>query len=157
MSIQLTGADIVDLAVQTESRGEIFYRQAAALANSAEAKALFEYLANEEVRHKQIFAGLGAIIVVHEIDPTTWEDAVDYIVSTVDREFFQPGAPIRGIPEGASLDEMLGQAIAFEQQTLLFFYTLRDLTQAANRDIIEHIIVEEKSHIRKLVGMRTTK
>jgi rubrerythrin len=79
---------------------------------------------------------------------------VDYIVNTVDREFFQPGAPIRGIPDGATLDEMLGQAIAFEQQTLLFFYTLRDLTQAANRDIIDHIIVEEKSHIRKLASMR---
>lgn len=156
MSIQLTGADIVDLAVQTETRGEGFYRQAAALAATPQAKGLFEYLANEEVRHKQLFSGLGNIIVVSELDPTTWADAVDYITSTVDREFFQPGAPIRVIPQGATLDEMLGQAIAFEQQTLLFFYTLRDLTHSANRAIIEQIIVEEKSHIRKLASMRSS-
>jgi len=76
MSIQLTGADVIDLAVQTEIRGEKFYREAMGQADRADARSLFDYLAQEEVRHKQVFQGLSPSIVVTEIDPTTWDDVV---------------------------------------------------------------------------------
>ena len=58
MSIQLSGADVIDLAVQTEVRGERFYRQAAQAADKPQARQLFSFLADEEVRHKKLFQGL---------------------------------------------------------------------------------------------------
>jgi rubrerythrin len=153
MSIQLTGADVIDLAVQTEIRGEKFYREALAIADRAEAKSLFGYLAQEEVRHKQVFEGLSPSIVITETDPTTWDDVVEYIHATVDSAFFsRADAPIRLVPQGATVNDMVRMAINFEKQTLLYFYTLRDLVQLSSRPLIDRIVEEEKSHIRRLVA-----
>lgn len=153
MSIQLTGPDVIDLAVQTETRGETFYRGAIAKADTQDAKALFTYLADEEVRHREVFEGLSAQIVFTEVDSTTWEDAIGYIEAAVDREFFVSDAPIRAIPVGDTVEEMIKQAIDFEKQTLLFFYGLRDLVQPSNRLLIDRIIDEEKDHVRRLAAM----
>jgi len=156
MSIQLTGADVIDLAVQTEIRGEKFYREAMGQADRADARSLFGYLAQEEVRHKQVFQGLSPSIVVTEIDPTTWDDVVEYIHATVDSAFFrQTDAPIRLIPQGATVNDMVRMAMNFEKQTLLYFYTLRDLVQPSNRPLIDKIVDEEKSHIRRLAAWLT--
>jgi rubrerythrin len=153
MSIQLTGADVIDLAVQTEVRGERFYREAKDKADRADAKTLFDYLAQEEVRHKKVFEGLSPSIVITEVDPTTWDDVVHYIQATVDSAFFsRTDAPIRLIPQGATVNDMVRMAMNFEKQTLLYFYTLRDLVQPSNRPIIDKIVDEEKSHIRRLVA-----
>ena len=155
MSIQLSGADVIDLAVQTEVRGERFYRQAAQAADKPQARQLFSFLADEEFRHKKLFEGLSGAIVVTEIDPTTWEEAVEYITATVDQAFFKPDAPIHAVPQGATVNEMLTQAIEFEKQTLLYFYSLRDLVQPSNVPIIDQVIAEEKSHVRRLSAMRS--
>ena len=154
MSIQLSGADVIDLAVQTEVRGERFYRQAAQAADKPQARQLFSFLADEEVRHKKLFQGLSGAIVVTEIDPMTWQEAVEYIAATVDQAFFKPDAPIRAVPQGATVNEMLTQAIEFEKQTLLYFYSLRDLVQPSNVPLIDRVIAEEKSHVRRLSAMR---
>ena len=153
MSIQLSGADIIDLAVRTETQGEQFYRQAAEQAESPEAQKLFSFLADEEVRHRETFEKLGSALKPAEIPPSEWQEALEYIAVTVEQEFFQPNAPIRAIPQGATVQDMLRQAIQFEQQTLLFFYTLRDLVRSQDRPLVDQIIREERTHVRRLSSL----
>lgn len=153
MSIQLSGADVLDLAVQTELRGERFYRAAAQAAEDAAARALFAHLASEEVRHKETFLALSPEIVVTEIDPSAWEEVQGYIEATVERAFFDADAPIQAVPLAPDVPGMIRQAIAFEQQTLLYFYTVRDLVQPSNRPLIDRILAEERSHVRRLAAM----
>ncbi|HHX63723.1 MAG TPA: hypothetical protein GX702_02420 [Chloroflexi bacterium] len=153
MSILLSGTDVIDLAVQLETQGEAFYRQAGQNTAAPEAAALFAELAEEEARHRETFQGLSSAIRVTEIDPTTWEEAAGYIEATINREFFGPDAPIlEAAAAGNDLPTLFRRAIAFEQQTLLFFYTLRDLVQPANRHIIDRIIAEEKRHVFNLAA-----
>jgi rubrerythrin len=153
MSIQLSGADLIDLAIQTETRGERFYRQAAQATSKPEARELFAYLGDQEVLHRRTFERLAGGIVVTELEPGVWEDALAYIEATVDSAFFQKDAPIQAIPAGASVEAMLMQAMQFEQQTLLYFGSLRDLVQPANRAIVDHIMAEERSHVRRLAAL----
>lgn len=155
MGILLSGADVVDLAVQTETQGEAFYREAANKADSKQARDLFTYLAVEELRHKQVFEKLGDAITISDLEPAEWQEALDYINATVSQTFFTDGTPIRAIPQGSSVREMVERAISFEQQTLLFFYTLRDLVQPANRQLVDAIVAEERSHVRRLAAMRS--
>jgi len=154
MSIQLAGADLIDLAVQTEMRGERFYRQAADAADKPEAKELFTYLGDQEVLHRRTFERLSGAIVVTEIAPTTWDETLAYIEATVDSAFFGKDAPIKSIPMGNTVEEMLSQALQFEQQTLLYFGSLRELVQPASRAIVDQIMAEERSHVRRLAAMR---
>ena len=154
MSIQIPAVTSSIWPWQTEVEGERFYRAAAQRADRAEARELFVFLANEEARHKQAFEALSDSIVVTEIDPTTWEEGIAYIRATIDRAFFQgTNAPIRTVALEATMDDMLRQAIAFEQQTLLFFGALRDLVQSSNRPIIDRIVAEERAHVRRLSAM----
>ncbi|NLD72742.1 MAG: ferritin family protein [Chloroflexi bacterium] len=154
MTIQMTGADVIDMAVQTETRGEQFYRQAAQAAEHPEARSLFEYLATEEARHRAVFSGLSAGIVAAEIDPQTWAEALLYIEATVDRAFFRgAGAPLKEIPAGADEADLLRQAIAFEKETLLFFLSLHDLVQPNSQRLIDDIVREERSHVVSLAKM----
>jgi rubrerythrin len=154
MTIQLTGADLVDLAMETEEQGERFYRAAAEQTSDPEAKEFFAHLADQEIRHKEVFQKLGSRAITTEIDPTSWDEAMAYIEATVDQAFFsKEQAPIRTVPEGATLSQMIRRAIDFEQQTLLYFYTLRDLVHPANRRIVDDIVAEERSHVRRLSAM----
>jgi rubrerythrin len=153
MSIQLSGADLIDVAVQTEVRGETFYRGAAQAAADEPARELFTYLANEEIRHKEVFQGLSSGIIAVEVDDTSWDEAMAYIAATVDNAFFQKDAPIQAVPLADSVVGMLRQAIRFEQQTILYFYTLRDLVRAQGRGVIDRILAEERSHVRRLSTM----
>ena len=153
MSIQLSSTDLIDVAVQTEVRGEEFYRSAAKAAADEPAQQLFSYLADEEIRHREVFQGLSSDIMAVEVDDTTWDEALGYIAATVDSAFFQADAPIQAVPLADSVVGMLRQAIAFEQQTILYFYTLRDLVRAQSRGLIDRILAEERSHVRRLSTM----
>ena len=52
MSI-LNAHDVVRFAIRIEEDGELFYREAAGLADDKKAKALFARLADEEVGHRK--------------------------------------------------------------------------------------------------------
>ena len=157
MSILLNGDDLIDLAVQTETRGEAFYQQAATQAGAGPARDLFTYLAEQEAKHRETFRGLIGAVVTTEVDPTTWDETIAYIEATVDRAFFAGGdQPIKTIDPDTTVVEMLTQAIAFEQQTLLYFLTIRDLVKPANRPLVDQIAAEERSHVRQLSAMRAT-
>lgn len=155
MSYQMLGSDVIGVAVQIEVRGEAFYREAAGAAGDPEAEKLFGYLADEEIRHKQVFEKLSTAIDQTEIDDVTWEETMDYIAASVDSRFFQADAPIEAVPLGETVEDMLVQAIAFEKETLLFFFALRDIVRAPNQPAVDRIIGEEKSHIRRLAAMRS--
>jgi rubrerythrin len=51
------------------------------------------------------------------------------------------------------VEEMTRLAIAFEKETLLFFYSVRDLVSAPNRALVDKIVAEEKKHIRRLAAL----
>ena len=49
--------------------------------------------------------------------------------------------------------EAIRMAMGFEKETILFFYTLRDLVTGGQQEMIGKIIAEEKLHLRRLAGM----
>ena len=153
MGILLAAEDIVDIAVALETRGELFYREAARHSQEPESRALFDYLANEERRHKAFFEQLTPGILTTEVAPAAWEEAAAYIEDTVGRAFFQPDAPIQKVAVAATQSERIQQAIQFEQQTILFFYTFRDLMRPEHRDLLDQVIAEERRHVRRLSAM----
>lgn len=153
MSIQVSGADVIDLAIETEVRGERFYREAMARAGTPGARELFEYLADEELRHKAIFEELADKVVVTEVAPSILEEALSYIESTVDMAFFRDYSPLQKIPEGTTEVDLLERALAFEKETLLFFTGLRDLVQPENEAIVDGVAREERRHIARIGAM----
>ena len=130
-----------------------FYRQAASLATTDEAVALFTYLADQETLHRKLFEEMAQSVTLVETSAADWQEISEYIAATVDRAFFADAGAIEAVPHAETVEEMIRAALTFEKETLLFFYQLRDLVRPAHRAALDNIVNEEKAHVRRLAAM----
>ena len=158
MAIYFSGDDIIDMAVQTEETGCDFYRVAQSQAKSQKLKSLFQYLAEEEKKHKEAYEGLRGQITEKAVGTAVdWDELGLYIKAMTDSSFF--------VGEKKNIDfaarakdekEAVDFAMDFEKDTLLFFYQIRDLVKASGKAVVDAIIEAEKEHIRKLSEVKST-
>ena len=154
MGYLMTATDILELAMQLEKSGEAFYRAVAKKLESPETQALFKDLAEQEVKHYEIFAELARTVRDSAPSADDWEEYIGYVNATVQGAFFE--GPDKALAEAERVKdekEALRMAIGFEKETLLFFYGLRDSVYGADKPFIDKIVAEEKSHIQRLAGM----
>ena len=151
----LKANDIVDLAMQVELNGEAYYRAVAKKAKTAQVKALFEDLADQEVMHYKVFSKLSQSVKESPImTDEEWDEYMKYLEATVQSSFFEgPDKALAAAEDVGDEKEAIRKAMGFEKETLLFFYDLRDAVPAAHREFVEKVADEEKKHIRRLAKM----
>ena len=138
-------SEVIEQAVQTERLGYQFYTtMAERFKEDNGLKKLFGTLAAKEQVHEKRFAELKEITGAAE--PEGWEEASQYLRAIVESEFFL--GKHKSLPDlkhvstvGAAVDFAMG----FEKETLLYFHTIRDVVH--EKDVVDEIINEEKSHI----------
>ncbi len=140
---------ILQWALEIERNGETFYTAVAATAQDREVKTLFQDLAYQEQRHYRTFERMLAKAPEAPADT----DSSEY------REFLQnalAGAllgPDKGMERAKAAEnetEALRAAMAFEKDTLLFFYELVEAVAEDQTAAIRAIIDEERDHLRQL-------
>jgi rubrerythrin len=142
--------EIFDLALRIEKNGEKFYRDLIRRLDNAELQEALRWLAEEEVRHAQFFAGLKEQSVVgRQAFPR--EDVSDNSLLQDllgDRVFSLDDLDLSSVSD---LRSLLQQAIEFEKDTILFFEMIKSFIEedAALRQL-ELIIEEEQRHIATL-------
>ncbi len=144
--------DIVEMALEVEKSGEIFYRTVAEKAKSATVQALFEDLAEQEVLHYKTFKKLSKITWDQSSLPGgDWSQYLMYLQAVIQSAFFQGRDKALALAEEvADEKEALRMAMGFEKETLLFFYDLRDMVSEGDREIVRRIVDEEKQHLLRL-------
>jgi len=143
--------EVIEQAVQTESMGYEFYNKMAKKFEEKERlKRLFEILAQRELVHKKNFLELKEI--TGEEEPDDWEEISKYLRAIVESEFFLgKGKSLPSLDERVkTIEDAIKFAIGFEKEMMLYFIGLKDAVK--NKDIIEEIINEEKSHIKWLIA-----
>jgi len=136
--------------MEIEESGKAFYEAVAAKAQDREAKRVLQDLAYQEERHYRTFQNM--LDKVPEADVET--DSAEYqryLQTALDKALL--GGPEKGLAlaqQASNEAEALQAAIAFEKDTLLFFYDLRDMVPASQREAISAIIEQEKSHVKQL-------
>jgi rubrerythrin len=148
-------ADAVEMAMGIETSGEAFYRAVAKKTQTLEVRVLFEDLADQEVRHyaafKKLQKELGDALLMSQED---WEQYQGYLQATVQSALFEgPEKALAAAETVTDEKEALRMAMSFEKETILFFYNVRDVATGGKQEIIDRIIAEEKSHVRRLAGM----
>ena len=151
----LEATDILDLAMQLEKNGEAFYRAVAGTARSREIRELLVDLAEQEVKHYATFQRLASSRGEKQwMTDEEWADYLKYLRTTVQSTFFEgKDKALASAREVKDEKEALRMAIAFEKETLLFFYDLRDAVPAVHRTLVNTIVNEEKSHIVRLAAL----
>ena len=144
-----TSTEIFDLAIRIEENGEAFFRSAVKKIAEPSLKSLFEWLAEQEVKHKEWFTKRKDRAEMM-IAPSDLEKAGSGILQDIlgDQSFSLEEADLDHI---SSVREILDLAIEFERDTILFFEVILSLVvDAATEKELKEIIAEEKLHIELL-------
>ena len=138
-------SEAIEQAVQTERLGYQFYSSMAKKFEKNESfKKLFDTLAQKELRHEKAFSELKEI--TGDEEPEGWGDVSQYLRAIVESEFFLgKNKSLPSLEHVESIGDAVNFAMGFERETLLYFHEIRNIIK--EKDIVDEIINEEKSHI----------
>jgi rubrerythrin len=147
--------EVVSAAVEMERKGEQFYLHLASLQENRDIQKDLEYLAKEEVRHREIFQSildrLGQIEIPAGSDESEYWN---YMNALIDSYFlFQKVISERPSSWITRREDAIHVAIGFEKDSILFFTEMMGLVPEREKSIVDSCIQEEKGHLIKLKGM----
>jgi rubrerythrin len=154
--VHFSGKEILEMAVRIEENGERFYTQAAGAAKTERLKELFSFLADEEKKHIAYFKEMkrqaeGPRTI---FDPYI-EEAGLYLKAVADTEVFTRPDEGESLAQQVSDEkEALDIAIDMEKESLLFYYEFIKGVRESDRSILDRLIIEEKVHLKKLMGLK---
>ncbi len=147
--------EVMEMAVQTETLGYQFYTGMAEKFKKDDGLAkLFATLASKEKQHEKTFMGLrDSVAKQGALEPVQWEEVSNYMRAFVESEFFLGRAKaLPSMDHIKTVQEAVRFALGFEKETLLYFMEMRAIVR--EKEIVDEIINEEKSHIRWLDAFR---
>ncbi len=144
--------DIVEMAMELEKSGEIFYDAVAGKVQSTEVKTLFEDLAEQERQHYIAFEKLTRTTWdAAPLSGENWDQYLAYLQATIQSAFFEGADKALALAEQVRDEkEALQMALEFEKETMLFFYDLRDKVSHVDKGVVSDIIAEERKHVQRL-------
>jgi len=156
-----TAAEGLEMAMEIEKNGEVFYNEVAAKSADPEVKALLEDLAVQERGHYRVFQQmLGDVKPAPDLPAAEYDQYRTYVQVALENALGCCSSAFAGSDKALALakqaedrETVLRAALGFEKDTLLFFYDLRDMVAEADRGAISNVIREEKKHLRRLAGM----
>jgi len=152
-----SGSELVNVALGIEKNGIAYYDSLAELTTDAALKNVYNYLANMERRHMEIFQNI--LDSIGKYQPTyageTEEEYELYLKALVDSAVFTNDQVARQMAQKASSPaEAIQIALGAEKDSIIFYCEMRDFIPERDRPIIDGIISEEKSHIRQLSSLK---
>lgn len=138
-------SEVIEQAVQTEKLGYSFYTKMAKKFEKDEGlKKLFSTLAEKELQHEKVFEDLKK--TVKDNAPAGWDEVSRYLRAIAESEFFiGKNKALPNLEHVKTVKDAVKFAMGFEKETLLYYYALKDALK--EKDIMDKIIAEEKSHI----------
>ena len=141
--------EILDLAIRLETNGESVYRNAVAKLSRANLISLLEWMADEEVKHAAWFSELKYNLETDSINPFMEEMGREVFSDMLgEKSFSHRDLDFSKIDRS---HDLLAAFIEFEQDTVLFYETLKPFIEDdGTLSSLEKIIAEENKHIAEL-------
>jgi len=146
--------EIIEMAIRTERLGYQFYTSMAEkFKKDAELVKLFTLLASKETMHEKTFTELQDLVAKSGTEAVEWEEVSNYMRAFVESQFFLgKGKALPSMDHLKSVKDAVQFALGFEKETLLYFMELRKIVK--EKELVDEIINEEKSHIMWLAAFR---
>ncbi len=141
---------VLDLAVWLEKHGQEFYESAACTAVAPASRELFTRLAREERKHcvvyTDLYESLSGKNAAEEELLGEYGNFIRLLIREITRslEFL----------DDLTQEELIGRALQFEKNTLLYFMEIERLFSGKAKAVIAAICSEEKRHIQLLLELR---
>ena len=149
-------SEIVGFAVRIEENGEFFYKALAGLAETADVRAVFEFLASEERKHMMTFKKLLDSVGEYKPPVESYPGEYElYAKALVDEHIFTKEKAGELMAKRASGEmEGIEIGIGLEKDSIIFYEEMRNYVPKSEHRVIHKVIDEEKDHLRKLVDMK---
>ena len=147
--------EVLEMAVQTEKLGYQFYTSMAErFKENAELAKLFTTLASKERTHEKTFSKLKDLVAKSGAEPVEWQEVSNYMRAFVESEvFLGKGKALPSMDNLKTAKDAVRFAMSFEKETLLYFLGLRGVVK--EKEVVDEVINEEKSHIMWLAAFKT--
>jgi rubrerythrin len=148
-----TLSDICNIAVQIERNGERIYRAAGKNTDDTQMAQVFNWMADEEMRHAQWFEELdlpSRLPTGHEEIESMGRSLLQEMMK--DQTFSLEDDRMRAVRD---LDGLFELSMEFEQDTILFYEALRSFIDDPDVVVqLNRVISEEHGHMRQLESMK---
>ena len=155
MSVIFSGNELLEIALGIERNGAAFYKALADKAQNKDAKAIYDYLANEEKKHLNTFQGMLNTVGSYKPPEDYAAEYMLYLKSLVDSSVFSNITEARQKAEKSSGEtEALDTGVQAEKDSVLFYTEMLNFVRQPDQKIVLNIIDEEKAHIRQLSQLK---
>jgi len=151
MGILFSGSELVNIAIGIEQNGAAFYDALVKSASNESSRVMYGYLAVEEKKHIEIFRNMLGSLADY-IPPETYTEEYDrYLKALIDSAVFRDDQTGRDMAQKVNSEaEAIRIAVGAEKDSILFYSSLRELVRRSEREAVDKIIEEERSHLRQL-------
>ena len=155
MGVFFSGRELINIAVGIERNGAVFYDSLADSTRDAAVQGTYKYLADKEKEHIGIFRNMLGSVGDYQPPETLTEEYDSYLKALTDSLVFTDDQVAREIARKVNSDiEAIQIALGAEKDSILFYSEIRDLVRMPDRDVVNRIIEEEKSHVRQLSDLK---
>jgi rubrerythrin len=146
-------SEVFEFAIQIEENGEKFYRKVAEKMDNPDLKKTFKFLADQEIKHKEIFKKMASELDKYEPPESYTGEYFAYLKSYVNNVIF-----VKDLEQISStakdIDAVIDFAIRRELDSILYYQDVKGFISKAFEDKIDKIIEEERKHFIQLSEMK---
>ncbi|MCM8771578.1 MAG: ferritin family protein [Candidatus Omnitrophica bacterium] len=152
MGIFFNISEVYQFAIKIEENGERFYRKIANNVKDKEVKELFNFLADEELRHKKIFEENLSKIEKYEPPEIYPGEYFAYLKAYAEELIFPKNIEKEFYKE--DITEAINFGIRRELDSIMYYLEIKDLIPETQHSELDKIIKEERSHFIKLSNLK---
>jgi len=155
VTITFSASELINIAIGIEGRGIAFYDTMARSTENAEARDIFQCLADMERTHVRIFQGMLGETDKYQPQESYAGEYAAYLQALVDSAVFTDDSITSEMATQLSSDiEAMELAIGAEKDSILFYYEMKEIMPQRAQPTVNKIITEEKSHLRELSELK---
>ncbi len=143
-------SEIFQIAVKIEENGEKFYRHASNIATDEKTKEMFNFLADEEVKHKRTFEGMASSLEKYEPPESYPGEYFAYLHAYAENLIFPPDKLQEKFDKIKDVGAAIDFAIQRELESILYYLEAKNLVPESQKGNIDKIVDEERRHYLKL-------
>ncbi|MFH0855870.1 MAG: ferritin family protein [Candidatus Omnitrophota bacterium] len=149
------GSQIVEIGIQIENNGRDFYNTLLKQSGNQKAREVFRFLAGEEEKHSKVFQGILDKTQGAEPQGPDAGDYLGYMKALAGEHVFTQQGRGEDIARGIKSDkEAIETAIRFEQESIVFYSSMKRVVPEYDHKIIESLIMQEEEHLKQLLGLK---
>lgn len=153
--LNIGASEVLQFAIKIEDNGWEFYKKFADLADNEKIRELFVMLADDEIKHKEIFEAMLPEIEKYEPSAVYPPEYFSYLRAYADNIVFKKGID-EELKKKMDAVSIIDFAIRMELDSITYYQETKNFVPENQKSVIDKIIEEERKHFLKLTDIKST-